>query len=90
VHRLARRTRWCDEVRFLQAAFKHGATSNPASFKEAVGKLGTSVQFATVQHVDFTSANPYNPVVQVRDGVFSSSCECFNAIGTWHNETQAS
>jgi hypothetical protein len=80
----------CDEILFLQAAFKHGATTNPTSFKAAVGQLGTSLQFGTVHHIDFTSADPYNPITQVRDGVFSSDCGCFNAIGSWHAETQAS
>jgi hypothetical protein len=80
----------CDQILLLQAAFKHGATSNPESFKTAVAKLGTSLQFGTVQHVDFTASNPYSPVFEVRDGVFSSSCACFNALGSWHAETQGS
>jgi ABC-type branched-subunit amino acid transport system substrate-binding protein len=79
----------CDDVLFLQAAFKHGAKPTGASFKAAVASLGTSLQFGSVHSVDFSASNPYAPVSTVRDGIFSSSCGCYTYDGPWHAVTTA-
>jgi len=78
----------CDDVLFLQAAFKHGAKPTGASFKAAVTSIGSSLQFGSVDHVNF-AADPYTPVNSVRDGIFSSSCGCYNFVGPWHPVTNA-